>query len=166
MTLNDTLTIDNIICDATEITSKKQVLEHIGHIACRCSEALNYVEVLQALIKRERLGSTALGHGVAVPHARVEHIDTPIVCLITTHTAINFYEDETVAVDIIFGILAPVNANDQQLGILADIAKRLQHKSYRDGLRQAVSPTELLAAALSQPNQETDHAQKDTDHQQ
>lgn len=153
MTLNDTLTIGNIICDATEITSKKQVLEHIGHIACRCNEELNYVEVIQALIQRERIGSTALGHGVAIPHARINHIDKLIVCLITTHTAINFYEDETVAVDIIFGILAPSNANEQQLGILADIAKRLQHKSYRDGLRQAVTVDALYTAALCQPEE-------------
>lgn len=164
MTLNDTLTIDNIICDATEITSKKQVLEHIGLLACRCNDGLNYVEILQALIQRERIGSTALGHGVAVPHARVDYIDEPIVCLITTHTAINFYEGEAIAVDIIFGILAPVNANEQQLGILADIAKRLQHKSYRDGLRQAVTADALYTAALHQPEEEADHAEENTDH--
>lgn len=164
MTLNDTLSIDNIICNSVDITCKKQVLEYIGHIACRCSEELNYVEVLQALIQRERLGSTALGHGVAVPHARVEHIDQPIVCLITTHTAINFYEGETVAVDIIFGILAPVDANQQQLNLLADITTRLQHKSYRDGLRHAQTPDELLTAALTQPKDDTPHAEKNTDH--
>lgn len=147
-TLSDVLKPENVFCNNKDITCKKQLLEHIGDIAIAAQPDLNYVEVLQALVQREKLGSTALGHGVAVPHARIDVIEAPIVCLITLHNAINFYDDETVAIDIIFGILAPTHANDKQLGVLADIAKHLQHKSYRDRLRAATSNETLFQAAL------------------
>lgn len=153
MTLDELLTPDNVVCDDADIVSKKQVLDCIVKHACNTDERLNYVEVLQALIRRERLGSTAIGHGIAIPHARVEDIDQPIVCLITLHNALSFYEEETVAVDIIFGILAPIEATDAQLSILSDITKRLQHKSYRDSLRTAKDQEALYKAALVQPQE-------------
>lgn len=148
-TLSDALKPENVFCNDKEITCKKQLLERIGKIAIATQPDLNYVEVLQALIQREKLGSTALGHGVAVPHARIDMIEEPIVCLITLHNAIKFYDDETVAIDIIFGILAPKNANEKQLSILSDIAKNLQEKPYRDRLRSATSNETLFQAALS-----------------
>lgn len=162
MTLDELLKPDHVICDDANIMSKKQVLDCIVKCACEHDEKLNYVEVLQALIRRERLGSTAIGHGIAIPHARIPDIDQPIVCLLTLHNALSFYEEETVAVDIIFGILAPIEATDAQLAILSDITKRLQHKSYRDNLRNAKTNEALYQAALAQP-QDTEDDQKDTD---
>jgi PTS system nitrogen regulatory IIA component len=167
MTLNNTLKPENVVCDSTEISSKKQVLERIGRITCHQSENTNYVEVLQALIKRERLGSTVLGHGVAVPHARIENLEQIVVCLITLHTAINFNEDDKTAVDVIFGILAPANANVEQLGILSEISTLLQNKNYRDALRQATTAEELYQAAIRKPIDEgAQSAEKDATDQQ
>lgn len=146
--LNEALHPENTFCNDKQINCKKQVLERISKIAIAMQPNLNYVEVLQALIQREKLGSTALGHGVAIPHARIKTIEQPLVCLITLHNAIKFYDDEAIAIDIVFGILAPTNANEKQLGILADIAKRLQNKAYRDQLRAASSNEALFRAAL------------------
>lgn len=151
MILDDALTLENTICNENEISSKKQLLECVGHAACRVNNMLNYVDILQALIKRERLGSTALGHGVAIPHARIESLEKPIVSLITLSDPIKFYENETIAIDIIFGILVPVEATEQQLGLLADISTRLKAESYRDALRTATTNDTLYHAALTNP---------------
>jgi PTS system nitrogen regulatory IIA component len=148
MQLNDVLSPMHVFSNDSIINSKKQVLERISHTACQAHPNLNYVEVLQALIQRERLGSTALGHGVAIPHARIQNIGKPLVCLLTLHNAVNFYEDDHVAIDIVFGILAPENANKEQLGILADIATRLKNQYYRDQLRAAKDNKTLYQAAI------------------
>lgn len=163
--LSELLHIKNVICDSQEIISKKQVLEHIGHLVCKQSSACNYVEVLQALIKRERIGSTTLGHGTAVPHARIENLEQPVVCLITLHNAINFHEGEAAAVDIIFSILVPIDANEEQLAILAEIATYLQDATYRDNLRQAKTNEALLQAAIQPPaDKGADRVKTNSDH--
>ena len=155
MKLKDALTLSHVKCNAAEITNKKQVLEFIAHTVCDATNCLNYVSVVQALIKRERLGSTALGHGVAIPHARLNNLEHPVACLITLHNAINFYDDETVAIDIIFGLLAPTNANDQQLSILSGLAKQLQDKAYRNAIRNADTDNALYQAATTYTQDES-----------
>ncbi len=164
MILSELLHVKNVICNSNEIVSKKQVLEHIARMACVHCPDCNYVEILQALIKRERIGSTTLNHGVAIPHARVDNLQQPMVCLITLQSAISFYENEPVAVDIIFGILAPTNANTEQLNILSILATYLQAKSYRNRLRQAKTNDALYQAAIQPPpTQGTDRAEKNPD---
>lgn len=164
MQLSDLLKPENVVCDSTEITSKKQVLERIGHMACHQDKNTNYVEVLQALLQRERLGSTVIGHGVAIPHARVKNLNQMIICLITLNKAINFYEDEKVAVDVIFSILAPQDADAEQLNILSELASALQTKAYRDALRQAATNEDLYQAAIQTPPTQgpNDGAEKNT----
>ena len=147
-TLIDLLKPEDVLCCDKSITCKKQLLEHISNIACREDSEINYVEVLQALIQRERLGSTSVGHGAAIPHARISGLQSPIVCLITLHNAINFDETEPVAVDIIFGILAPKDEDASHVSLLADIANHLKESAYRDKLRNATTSATLYQAAL------------------
>lgn len=144
-----TLSLNTVSCDNTSLHSKKQVLEHVAHLASEQHEDLNYVEVLQALLQRERIGSTAVGHGVAIPHARIAGLITPFCCLVTLETPIDFDTDESTGVDIIFGLLVPENADDTHLQILSHLARRLENAPYRQALRQAKTDENLLAVATT-----------------
>lgn len=104
--------------------------------------------ILDALIARERLGSTALSHGVALPHAVCPGLDQPLASLIHLEKPIDFSAPDHKLVDIFFSLLLPDHSKSH-LPLLADLASRLRKPDYRAALRQATSTIELYKAALS-----------------
>jgi len=130
--------------------NKKQVLERISSIVCDTHQAISYQEVLESLQQRERLGSTAIGHGIAIPHGRIQHLNYPICTLISLEKAIEFNSPETTAaVDLIFGLLVPKDASEEHLQILAELVNKLKNKSYREKLRAAETNEALYYAVIS-----------------
>jgi len=147
--LSKILSPELTFCNDSESISKKQILEKISHMAHETDHTIKYQEVLSTLQQRERLGSTAIGYGVTIPHGRISTLDHPICILITLQKAIEFDTSSTVAVDLIFGLLVPQDATEEHLKILATLAEQLKLKTYRERLRAAKSNEELYHAAIT-----------------
>ncbi|WNZ55388.1 PTS sugar transporter subunit IIA [Microbulbifer sp. MKSA007] len=104
--------------------------------------------VFNQLIARERLGSTGIGDGVAIPHCRLPGCDSPIGVLCTTQPAIDFDSVDRQPVDLLFTLLVPEDAEQEHLDTLAEIAALFSNSQVRDKLRQAQSSDELYALAI------------------
>ncbi len=104
-----------------------------------------------ALLAREHTGSTALGNGVAVPHARVEGITEFRAAFVRTRTAVGFAAPDGQPVDLFFGLIVPVHANTEHLELLGEIAELLSDASAVKALREAKSPATIRSTLLEQP---------------
>lgn len=125
-------------------TSKKKVLETIGQLAAgRCSGVSGF-DVFESLLNRERLGSTGIGLGVAIPHGRVHGASKPVAVLMTLSAPIDFDAIDNQPVDIIFALLVPEDQHEQHLQTLAAVAGRLNDKQCTRALREATSDMELF----------------------
>ena len=101
------------------------------------------MEVIDALTARERLGCTGLGHGVAIPHGRVDFITEPIGAAITLAEPIEFDAADREPVDLVVGLLIPESDVDGHLQILANLAKFLNETDNREAMRSARSKQEI-----------------------
>lgn len=99
------------------------------------SDTLSDMQILDALISRERLGSTGLGHGVGLPHSRLANIDQPIAAFVTLDNGIDYESADGQPVDLVFGLLVPEHCNDEHLKILAELARRFSDEKLRNDLR-------------------------------
>lgn len=102
--------------------------------------------VLAELQKREELGSTGVGGGVALPHARFHQVGKPIGVLLRLRKPIDFDAVDGEPVDIVFLLLLPENRDTEQLGALASIARRLRNPEIATALREARDSREMYRA--------------------
>lgn len=114
------MTIAALLVDANNIsyqdsaTSKKRVIENLSHLLAANTTATTEEKIFQALLDRERLGSTGLGKGVAIPHARIPDITETIAAMLTVTEPVNFESADNKPVDIVFGLLVPEDDNDNE----------------------------------------------------
>ena len=125
-------------------TSKKQVLEELSKLA-GFKLGINSRELLENLTKREKLGSTAVGNGIAIPHANVSNIDKPHVFVSTLVNGLDFNSTDDRPVDIIFLLIAPNNKGSEHLQALALISRLLRNKELTTKLRGCKSAESALA---------------------
>ena len=125
-------------------TSKKQVLEELSKLA-EIKLGINYRTLLENLTKREKLGSTAVGNGIAIPHANVADIDRPFVFVSTLVNGLDFNSSDDLPVDIIFLLIAPDNKGSEHLQALALISRLLRNKELTTKLRGCKSAESALA---------------------
>ena len=104
---------------------------------------MSYDDVLDRLIAREKLGSTAVGGGIAIPHSRVSCCKTPIGVLISLEEPIPFDAPDDIPVDLLFTLLVPEEAHQQHLDILAAIAQLFSVPTLCEKLRSAGSSRAL-----------------------
>lgn len=105
--------------------------------------ALSEMGILDAFISRERLGSTCLDHGFALPHSRICCIDAPVAAFITLESGIDYNASDKQPVDMVLGLLVPEECNDEHLKILAKLAKRFSDANFREEMRSHTTPPEL-----------------------
>ena len=127
-----------------EGTSKKQVLEELSKLA-ELKLGINSRTLLESLTKREKLGSTAVGNGIAIPHANVSDIDKPYVFVSTLVNGLEFNSTDDIPVDIIFLLIAPDNKSSEHLQALALISRLLRNKELTTKLRGCKSKESALA---------------------
>lgn len=144
MTISALLTKDNIFID-TNITSKKRLLEFIANQSSSTIEEDEKNKLYCNLLDRERLGSTGLGRGFAVPHARMEKLDEAFGVFIKLNQAINFDAPDNIPVDLVFAIVIPEQATDQHLQILSALAKIFSQPDVCESIRQAESSEEIIS---------------------
>ena len=143
MNINDMLSNDAFLVNFNG-TSKKQVLEELSKLA-ETKLGINSRTLLENLTKRENLGSTAVGNGIAIPHANVANIDKPYVFVSTLVNGLDFNSTDDLPVDIIFLLIAPDNKSSEHLQALALISRLLRNKKLTTKLRGCKSSESALA---------------------
>ncbi len=148
MTISALLSPQQIFLD-TEITSKKKLLELIANIVADKTQ-LSESGIYAGLLNRERLGSTGLGQGFAVPHARVADLDRTVACFFRLSNPVNFEAPDNQPVDLVFTIVIPEEATEEHLMILSSLASIFSRNEVCDAIRAAGSKEEIadiIAAA-------------------
>lgn len=146
MKIFELLTAHNIAANVTSV-SKKAAIESVCKLATQGISTVTEKEALNALIEREKLGSTAIGHGVALPHARLAGLNKPHAALIHLVTPIHFDAPDDEPVDLLFALLIPIESTDEHLRILSELAELFTVKSYREQLRRAKTDDEFFQIA-------------------
>ena len=147
MNINDMLSDEAFLINF-DGTSKKQVLEELSKLA-EVKLGVNSRTLLENLTKREKLGSTAVGNGIAIPHANISSIDRPFVFVSTLVNGLDFNSTDDLPVDIIFLLIAPDNKGSEHLQALALISRLLRNKELTTKLRGCKS-AESAIAVISQ----------------
>lgn len=129
--------------------SKKRALELLASTIAQDIPSIDADDLFRRLIGRERLGSTGIGHGIAIPHCRVENCSGTVGALITLVEPVEFDAIDSQPVDILFAMLVPENAHDEHLQSLASLASALNDAGYRQRLRDAKSDAALYQAAIA-----------------
>ncbi len=135
MDLHDLLTPDGIIA-SLKATNKKDALQELAAIAA-AKTGLDAREIFDTLLQRERLGSTGLGRGIAIPHIKLNAL-REIVCLFARlDVPIEYESHDGEPVDLVFMLLAPEDASGDHLKALARISRLVREPSILDDLRNA-----------------------------
>lgn len=145
--LSQFLAPENVVLDVPA-TSKKRALEQVA-LLLENNQGLERAGVFDSLFARERLGSTGLGHGVAIPHGRIKNISKPSAAFVRLAQPVSFDAPDGEPVDLLLVIVVPEEATQQHLDILAEVARRLSEDSVIESLRRATQPSviyELLTA--------------------
>ena len=142
MNLTRLISIDRIECNP-DIRSKKRVLEKLSDLLATASDQ-SAMNIFDKLIERERLGSTGLGHGIALPHGRLGQGDDIIAAFIKLPEAISFDSADGKPVDLLFALLVPEAKNNEHLQTLAAVAKFFQDENNQQGIRDASTQEEIF----------------------
>jgi len=140
MKIVDILSPDSVLC-GIEPSSKKQLLETLAELAAK-KTGLDGRLILDALIERERLGTTGIGRGVALPHTRLPNLKR-IFCAFAKSTPVDFESVDDKPVDLAFLLLVPEDAGADHLKALARLSRLLRDEAVATALREAKNATAL-----------------------
>lgn len=138
--LNEILSEHHCCIDA-HIKSKKAALEKLSQMLSSGLAHVDGRDILRGLSEREKLGSTILGHGVALPHARLKSINSPMGAFLKLREPVDF--DGKEPVDLIFALVVPENSESTHLALLAEIARIFSEHERRTVIRSAKNRKEL-----------------------
>ncbi|MFW5815537.1 MAG: PTS IIA-like nitrogen regulatory protein PtsN [Wenzhouxiangella sp.] len=148
--LVDILAPERISLDFTA-SSKKTLLEKAAELLSTDSDSAHARDIFDSLCQRERLGSTGLGHGVAIPHGRVEGQDSVAGALVRLGTPIHFDAPDNEPVELFFALAVPARCTDVHLRLLAGIAERFGNDDCRRRLRAAASADAIMKIISEAP---------------
>jgi PTS system nitrogen regulatory IIA component len=133
--LSDIIAPEGIVLDLRNCNSKRQVLKELAHQAA-AALAIDSQQLLDALMERERLGTTGIGHGIAIPHARLPGLNRLVGLFARLEQPVDFESLDDQPSDLIFLLLAPDSADADSLKALARISRLLRDPALRQRLRQ------------------------------
>ncbi|MEN8170253.1 MAG: PTS IIA-like nitrogen regulatory protein PtsN [Pseudomonadota bacterium] len=145
MQVAELLDLEHISCN-TQSASKKRVLEQLSQLLSANQEALSQNQVFDSLLSRERLGSTGLGHGVAIPHGRLKQNDATLAAFIKLQQGVDFDASDNQPVDLLFGLLVPEEATEEHLQLLAQLARMFSDEQLVKQLRASPDAHSLFSA--------------------
>ena len=125
-------------------TSKKRLFHDLGDIATSAYRLESEI-VINALIEREGLGPTGVGHGIALPHARLQTIDAVCGMFLRLEKPLDFDAVDRQPVDLVFALLAPENAGVEHLKALALVSRTIRDEDMQSKLRANADPSTLHA---------------------
>ena len=128
--------------------SKKSILEKLSQLLSK-SSGININEIFTELYEREKLGSTSVGNGVALPHARIKGVEHPFVSIIILDNPIDFDNIDNLDVDIVVCLIVPYEETENHLALLSNLSEILDQISNRKKLRSARNSQQILACVES-----------------
>ena len=131
----------NILLDL-EATSKKRLFEQVGALFEEHAQIARAV-VFDSLFAREKLGSTGLGQGIALPHGRIKGLERAIGAFVRPRQPIPFDAPDGKPVTQVFVLLVPEQATEEHLQLLSELAEMFSERSFRDRLSTAADPGSL-----------------------
>jgi nitrogen PTS system EIIA component len=139
MHIVDILTPERILCHV-EASSKKRVLEFFGKLLATdvhkvSDHKISDREVYEGLIARERLGSTSVGKGVAIPHARVHNCDVTLGAFLHLDKGVDYDAIDRQPVDLLFALMVPEHCTQEHLDLMAILAQMFSDEQLRQQLR-------------------------------
>ena len=151
MKISDILSADAVLCNV-KAKSKKQLLGDLAALAAK-KTGLEEAVVLDALIERERLGTTGIGCGVALPHTRLAKLKK-IFCGFVTSEPVDFDSVDNKPVDLAFVLLVPEAAGADHLKALARLSRLLRNENTVNALRKATTAKELYQLIVENDSDE------------
>ena len=142
MQISAILTPERVACDHA-VASKKGVLEALSELLVVGSVHLSHSEIFSSLVTRERLGSTGLGLGVAIPHGRIKHLEGTVGAFIKVRRGIDFDAVDNLPVDVFFALLVPDHFTDEHLAVLSRLAEMFSEEPFLKMLRVGSSAQEI-----------------------
>ena len=136
MKLAELISQDSVICNA-DVSSKKRALEFLAELLAKESATGDAFDIFQHLTEREKLGSTSLGHGVAIPHARTSGSDKAIGAFIKLEHGIDFDSPDNKPTDLLFALIVPEHYTDEHLEILSSLASCFSDEALCHNLRSS-----------------------------
>ena len=146
MPLSQFLSADRIV-ELVEATSRDAVLDTAARLLGNASPG-STAAIADSLRQRERMGSTAIGHGVAIPHGRSDAFDDTRAAFLRLQPAVDFDSSDGVPVDLVFAMAVPEHFTQQHLQLLSDLAERFADAGFRAALRAARDVTALRTTLL------------------
>lgn len=144
MEIQDILDPEHIVYDE-DCSSKKRALEKISDLLVKNgASSLASQDVCESLIAREKLGSTGIGYGVAIPHGRLKNTDRTLAAFLKLHHGIDYDAIDNENVDLIFALLVPENSTEEHLQLLAELAEMFSNEKIRNMLRETKDPQALF----------------------
>ena len=128
--------------------SRKPLIAHAAAVVA-AAHGLDAARVQDRLAARERLGSTGFGHGVAIPHAKLEGLDRPVGAFLRLAKPVAFAAVDGLPVDLAFALLSPADAGAEHLKVLARVSRALRDQGFLAKLRGAGSADALYALLAS-----------------
>ena len=147
--LADLLIPENVLLDL-DVGNKRRLFEVIA-LESELRYDLTPTVTIESLLARERLGSTGLGQGIAIPHGRIRGLEHAIGYFARPRTPIIFQAPDGQPVREIFVLLVPEAATDEHLQILSELAQRFSNRSFRDALAAATDPVAIHAMFAAAP---------------
>ncbi|MDG2269969.1 MAG: PTS IIA-like nitrogen regulatory protein PtsN [Alphaproteobacteria bacterium] len=142
---------EQCVVTSLKATSKKQALSELARLAAE-KTGLPEREIFDVLLERERLGTTGVGDGIAIPHGKLPDLDKLFGCFARLETPVAFDSTDNQPVDLVFLLLAPESAGADHLKALARISRVLRDSLHCDKLRTAPGPDKIYAL-LTQAHQ-------------
>ncbi len=134
MTISDILGADRVVSGVT-FTSKKKALEELSNLLSLGQPSLAATDILGSLTAREKLGSTGLGHGVAIPHGRLAGVSQSVGAFMRLKHPLDYDAHDGTRVDLMFGLVVPQTATEEHLKHLAAIAEMFSDEAFCATLR-------------------------------
>ncbi|HDG97367.1 MAG TPA: PTS sugar transporter subunit IIA [Desulfobacterales bacterium] len=142
MKLSDIITRDSVIPNL-KARDKAGVLKELAEVICNAEPSIDKDALVKVLEEREKLGSTGIGDGVAIPHGKLNGISKPYMSFGRSKSGVDFDSMDTQPVHLFFLLLAPENSAGAHLKVLAKIAKMLKNTSFRKKLLEARDRDEI-----------------------
>jgi PTS system nitrogen regulatory IIA component len=134
---------ENYLIEDLKSKTKREVLAELSDVFKRGDIGADYDEMVEVLLEREKLGSTGIGEGIAIPHGKLSSLDSLIVSFGRSKEGVDFDSLDGNPVHIFFLLMAPENSAGQHLKALAKISRMLKDKDFRKNLIGAESTKEI-----------------------
>ncbi len=138
------ISLDRVRCDV-QGRSKKHALDVLSEVLAASVDVLTPSEIFDSLIQRERLGCTALGGSVAMPHGRIAGIDVSLGAFLRLTEPVDFDAADGEPVDLIFGVLIPEDCGESELRKLKELTASISESSLQQRLRDAQDEEQVYA---------------------